>query len=268
MMKDHGGFEHNRQGLRVVEYLERRYPDFPGLNLSWEVREAIVKHRTRYDQPMDEKTEDEYEKDKFPSLEAQIVEQADSIAYDAHDLDDGLAAGLISEEDLAHVELWKRMSREVAARFAAITEKERRVQTIRFLINSIVTALLENANKVLEQKKIRTLEDVRNCDGMIVHFEAETNEMKGALESFLHENVYKHYRVRRMMIKAKTFVERLFQEYVKNEGEQLPPDYKERKEEDGLERVVCDYIAGMTDRYALNEYSNLFYPYERKGFFC
>jgi len=267
MMKDHGGFEHNRQGLRVVEHLERRYPEFPGLNLSWEVREGIVKHRTRYDRPTHEQGGDEYENDKFPSLEAQIVEHADSIAYDAHDLDDGLAAGLITEEDLKHVELWKMMRGKVAQEFGAISQKEKRVQTIRFLINFIVTKLLENASRALREKDIKTLEDVRSCDSMIVSFDGETASVKEDLETFLLENVYEHYRVKRMMIKARMFVRKLFGAYTGSAGVQLPPDYKRRIAEEGTERVVCDYIAGMTDRYALNEYINLFFPFERKGFF-
>ena len=267
MMKGHGGFEHNRQGLRVVEHLERRYPEFPGLNLSWEVREGIVKHHTRYDQPSEERGVDEYERSKFPSLEAQIVEQADSIAYDAHDLDDGLAAGLITEEDLKHVELWEMMNRQACERFDAMSQKERRIQTIRFLINFIVTKLLENVTRSLKEKNIKTLHDVRNCDSMIVSFDREIAHIKENLETFLLKNVYEHYRVRRMMIKARTFVRELFDAYVKGEGVQLPPDYTARIADERIERVVCDYIAGMTDRYALSEYINLFFPFERKGNF-
>jgi len=258
LMREHGGFEHNRHGLRVVDKLEHRYVQFPGLNLTYEVREAIAKHRTRYDQP----PPSEFDEHLQPPLEAQVVEAADSIAYDSHDLDDALKAGLVSDEDLAGVTLWE-LARERAEReFGPLAPESRRVHVVRFLINQEVTALLEQTCANLETAGVVSLEDVRQAERPLVSFDRETDHRRAELQEFLLERVYQHYRVMRMATKARRFVEELFAAYVQN-PKQLPQSALRHLAEDGLEQVVCDYIAGMTDRYAQDEYLKLFAPFER-----
>ncbi|MBI2559701.1 MAG: deoxyguanosinetriphosphate triphosphohydrolase [Planctomycetes bacterium] len=253
LMKDHGGFEHNLHGLRVVDILEKRYPEFPGLNLSWEVRESIAKHKTTYDKPVT----DEFNPDERPLLEAQIVDKVDSIAYDNHDLDDSLQAGLITEDALQDVDLWKIASEHIRAE-----KPVGRAQTIIFLINTEVTDLIEHTQSRLKELGIESAQDVRRCKENIVSFSPDLDRKKSDLQAFLFKNVYQHYRVTRMADKAKRFVEELFNAYIGN-PKQLPPEYQRWVEISGLYQGVCDYIAGMTDRYAQDEYMKLFYPYER-----
>ncbi|MEE9514583.1 MAG: deoxyguanosinetriphosphate triphosphohydrolase, partial [Candidatus Brocadiales bacterium] len=249
-------FEHNLHGLRVVDVLEKRYPGFPGLNLSWELRESIVKHDAGTN------TVKEFRPEERPLLEAQVVEKADSIAYDNHDLDDGLKAGLITEEDLESVELWHFASENVDEKWNGLDKGFKRAQTIIFLINLEVTDLIENAQRKLERLGIRSVEDVRACKETVVEFSPELSEQKKRLQDFMNGRVYSHYRVVRMSDKAKRFVEDLFRIYVDN-PRQLPPEFQQWVEDAGLYQAVCDYIAGMTDRYVQDEYRKLFYPYER-----
>ena len=258
LMQESGGFEHNLHSLRVVDLLERRYPQFPGLNLTWEVRESIVKHTTRHDHPVAA----EFLPHLQPLLEAQVVEVADSIAYDSHDLDDGLYAGLLSEEDLLKLELWKEAAAQVVQTYGELGVRQRRIQTVRFIINWEVTDLVENSTSLLKEIKLSSVEDVRQVPKSLITFSQDMQRKKDEIEAFLLEHLYKHYRVTRMAQKAKRFIRELFQEYVRNPA-QLPPAYQERLKEDGPRRVACDYIAGMTDRFALDEYKKLFDPYER-----
>ncbi len=256
LMKEHGGFEHNQHALRVVDILEKRYPNFPGLNLSWEVRESIVKHDVSKVVPK------EFNPQEKPLLEAQVVDKADSIAYDTHDLDDSLKAGLISEEALQEVELWHHALKKVTSKWANLNSDSKRAQAIIFLINFQVTDLIENTLKNLKDAGISSTEDVRRCPKLLVDFSPEVLEKKKELEQFLRENVYMHYRVARMADKARRFVEELFKAFVAN-PRQLPPDFQAWTQEVGVHRGVCDYVAGMTDRYAQDEYLRLFQPYER-----
>jgi len=258
LMKEHGGFEHNLHGLRLVDTLEHRYVQFPGLNLTHEVREAMAKHRTRYDHP----PPSEFADDLQPALEAQAVEAADTIAYDSHDLDDALKAGLVREEDLAGVTIWERARERAERRFGPLGTESRRVQVVRFLINQEVTALLEQTCTNLELTGVGSPEEVRRAGRPLVGFDRETEDLRCELQEFLKERVYEHYRVVRMASKARRFIEELFTAYVKN-PRQLPRSARRRLEEDGLHRVVCDYIAGMTDRYAQDDYLKLFAPFER-----
>jgi len=258
LMREHGGFEHNLHGLRVVDKLEHRYVQFPGLNLTYEVREAMARHRTRYDSPPASAFADQEQ----PGAEAQAVEVADAIAYDSHDLDDALKAGLIGEEHLAGIGLWQ-VAREQAERECGELEPEsRRVQVVRLLINLEVTALLEQACHNLESLEVRSAADVRQAGGPIVAFAEEMVRLRQELQEFLLERVYRHYRVMRMATKARRFIEELFAAYIGN-PRQLPDSALRLLEEDGLYQVVCDYIAGMTDRYAQDEYLKLFVPFER-----
>lgn len=258
LMKDYGGFEHNLHGLRVVDILEKKYPEFPGLNLSWELKESIVKHTS----PYNSRASQEYNDTKQPLLEAQIVDKADSIAYDNHDLDDSLKAGIITDSDLQSVELWHEMQRIVKQRYGALEHNILIAQTIKTLIDVEVTDLIETTMARIQREGIKTVDDVRNYPAPLISFSPVLSEQKKKLQAFLFKNVYQHYRVARMSDKAKRFVEELFMAFVKN-PKQLPQDYQEWIEETGLYQGVCDYIAGMTDRFAQDEYKKLFYPYER-----
>jgi dGTPase len=258
LMRDHGGFEHNQHGLRVVDVLEQRYARFPGLNLTWEVREALGKHRARLQLPLP----DEFDDGLQPTLEAQVVEVADSVAYDSHDLDDALKAGLIGEKDLSGVRLWD-MARDRAEReFGPLEAETRRTHLVRFLINLEVTALLKETGTRLEERGVDSAERVREMEAHLVGFDDETDALRGELQDFLSEHVYRHYRVMRMATKARRFVEKIFAAYIRN-PEQLPRSAVSGREGDDIHRTVCDYIAGMTDRYAQDEYLKLFAPFER-----
>jgi len=233
----------------------------------------MVKHHTRHDQPRREALQ-EYEPDWRPLLEAQVVEVADSIAYDTHDLDDSLSAGIIRQENLkdveiwqreAHlkdVEIWQREARRVQERFGPLSERDRRIQTVRSIINEEVGDLLRHTARRIEELKIEKIEDVRKAREDLVSFSPEMQRLKSEMQAFMMERVYRHYRVIRMANKAKRFLEELFKAYL-TDINQLPPAYKERVEEEGKHRVICDYIAGMTDRFAQDEFIRLFHPYER-----
>ncbi|MGC8873042.1 MAG: deoxyguanosinetriphosphate triphosphohydrolase [Chloroflexia bacterium] len=257
LMADHGGFNHNTQSLRIVEKLERRYPDFPGLNLTWEVREGIIKHETLYDRS----DASAFEPDLRPPLEAQVVNVADETAYTAHDLDDGLRSGMIHFADLEGIALWEELLEQLGMRMRPATEMDRR-RIIRRLIGIQVTDILQETTRRLKEAQISTLEDVRRYPAPLVGFSAEMEEKNRELKAFLFRNLYRHWRVVRMAVKARWFIRQLFQAYT-SEPQLLPPDTRARLAEEDLYRVVCDYIAGMTDRYALEEYRKLFEPWER-----
>ena len=258
LMKNHGGFEHNIQGLRVVDVLEKRYSQFSGLNLSWEVRESIAKHKLLSDDPNVIK----FDLSKQPLLEAKIVDIADSIAYDNHDIDDSLKAGLITENGLQEVELWRYAKEKVREQYSNLTKEMENIHTIKYLIDMEVTDLITHTQSMIEEMKIKTTDDVQMCKERLVSFSPEISRKKLELQEFLQQNAYSHYRVVRMADKAKRFVEELFNAFIENPM-QLPPEYQQWIEEAGLYQGVCDYIAGMTDRFAQDEYLKLFYPYER-----
>lgn len=259
LMEGHGGFEHNLHGLRVVDILEQKYPDFPGLNLSWELKESIVKHKSPY---TNTSLVTEYSTNEQPLLEAQIVDKADSIAYDNHDLDDSLKAGIITDDALQTVDLWRETQKKVKQKYVIRDHDILIAQTIKTLINIEVTDLLENTLSRIKHEGIKSVRDVRDHPGLIVAFSSELSEQKKRLQEFLFQNVYQHYRVARMSDKAKRFLEELFMAFIKN-PKQLPIEYQRWIEVAGLYQTVCDYIAGMTDRFAQDEYKKLFYPYER-----
>lgn len=258
LMRDHGGFEHNIHGLRVVDVLERRYAAFQGLNLTWETRESIAKHTTRYDHP----DVASFDPALAPLLEAQIVDAADSIAYSCHDLDDGLASGLVSERDLAGVELFRWARAEAEATAPAAAERRGRALVVRLLINRLVSDLVSTTRANIERMGLRSVADVRRAPERPVGVSAELAELKHEMEDFLFARLYRHYYVCRMANKARRYVEELFRAHVAD-PRILPTEYRSRAEQDGIERTVCDYIAGMTDRYAQDEYVKLFLPHER-----
>lgn len=259
IMKDYGGFDHNSQGLRVVDFLEERYPGFPGLNLSWEVREGIIKHATPFDKPrpsmpFDAKTP--------PTLEAQVVDIADEIAYDNHDLDDGIASGLIKDNVLKNIGLWKQTARDIKKTFLHAKRKIINYQIVRALINKQVTDLVIETEKNIKKLNVKSVRDVRRLPRKIISFTRDMEEARRPLREFLIKNLYQHYRVVRMSNKAYRFINDLFRVYT-DKTEQLPPTTQSRLKNEDAHRVICDYIAGMTDRYANDEYKRLFEPYER-----
>ncbi len=259
LMAKHGGFNHNLQSLRVVDVLEERYPNFPGLNLTWEVREGIAKHSSAFDKTVRIK---ELAPDEMPTLESQIVDIADEIAYDNHDVDDGLASGLIKEADLLKLTIWNNIYRHLDRKYAKIELNIRRHLIIRSLINLQVTDLIQETEKIINKLKLKNSRDIKNLDKKAVSFSHAMLTLRGPLRKFLMQNLYHHYRVVRMSNKAKWFIGQLFKVYV-DKPQGLPLNIQKRITTNGVWRVVCDYIAGMTDRYALDEYKKLFDPYEK-----
>ena len=259
LMVKFGGFNHNLQGLRVVDILEERYPDFPGLNLTWEVREGIVKHSSTFDKAVEIK---ELAPGELPTLETQIVDIADEIAYDNHDLDDGIASGLLKESDLEKLPIWNNICAKISKKYVKMDEERRRYLIIRSLIDLQVTDLIQEADRNINKLKIKSCLDVKKLHKKIVSFSKEMLNLRKPLREFLMQKLYHHYRVIRMSDKAKRFIQELFSVYI-DKPEQLPTKIQKRIPIDGTRRVVCDYIAGMTDRYALDEYKKLFDPYEK-----
>ncbi len=260
LMEGYGGFDHNIQGLRIVDLLEERYPSFPGLNLSWEVRESINKHRTPYDHPGMQVALDPT---RSPLLESQIADIADEIAYDNHDLDDGLASGILKEEDLAPIELWHQAREAVEGSGATLTPEIRKYQIIRTLINREVTDLVQASVAQLKRHHIGSVEDVRACTARLITFSDEMVRLRTPLKRLLWQQFYHHDRVVRMADKAKRCITELFSLYL-SKPEQLPNTTRSRMTRgEDPHRVVCDYIAGMTDRYCLEEHKKLFDPFER-----
>lgn len=258
LMKSHGGFEHNKQSLRVIDYLEWRYPDFSGLNLTWETREGIVKHNTPYDTP----DPDDFEPGKRSSVEAQIANLADEIAYNTHDLDDGLTAGFIELDQLSDLEIWDETLQDAASTAGDVDDTRKKCQIVRALINQQITDVIQTTENNLLAKETRTVDDIRDLDFDVVNYSEEMRRKNRELRQFLRENFYQHFRVARMSRKATRFLEDLFQEYMED-IRQLPPAALRDLDSLSQERIICDYIAGMTDRYALDEHKRLFDPYQR-----
>ncbi len=261
LMADEGGFEHNIQGLRVVTLLERRHPSFPGLNLSWEVREGIAKHSSSWDSP-DSSGLDEYDPQKQPTLEAQLIDLADEIAYNNHDIDDGLEAGYIVLDELMEVEIWRRQWERVRSKMPGIEGREAVYQTISYLIGDMMNDLVETTRIQLDEAGIETVDDVCDAGRRLVVRSPGMTALNKELKKFLYTNLYRHPKVEAMRYKAERFLNKLFNAYVENPG-LLPRELQKRAETDGIKRVVCDTIAEMTDRTCLDEYGRLFDPYRK-----
>ena len=260
LMKGHGGFEHNLHTLKIVDELENRYPDFPGLNLTWETREGIVKHTTEYDKA---KVPAELDPNHLPTLEAQIVDIADEIAYDNHDIDDGLTSGLILEESLGDVPLWKETKSFIEETHPDIQNPKKKYQIIRRLIALLVDDVIKESQGRLEKNHITSLKSIRDFNKRLIDFSDPCKMKRHPLRKFLLTALYQHYRVNRMSDKAKRFIKQLFLAYIEN-IKMLPTEYQERiNTVNDKYVVVCDYIASMTDRYALDEYEKLFNPYKK-----
>jgi dGTPase len=255
-MAEHDGFEHNLHALRIVEVLEYRYADFPGLNLSWEVLEAMALHSKRRGAA---------EIAAFtvvgqPLLEAQVADAADSLAYDAHDIDDALSVGLITPGQLREVEFWRRVLEQVHQLHGELAPEQFQPTMVRKLIDWQVRDLLEQTRQRLRQERIRSVADVRRRPEALVGPSPAMQTLKTELEAFLHRRVYQHYRVQRMAVKGARIVRQLFDEFC-HTPRLLPERYSRRVGSDRPERTVCDYLAGMTDRYAQDEFLRLFQPY-------
>ena len=258
LMREHGGFEHNLQALRIVDRLEKRYPGFPGLNLTHEVREGIFKHSPRYREGGPE----EFLGGQEPALEAQIVDLADEIAYNNHDLEDGLYSQILKLDELGVVALWKEHF-QTARNQAPQEDSTVLVRiTVRGIINALAIDLIRTTEQNLAAHGIESAAEVASAGARLVGFSPELLDKQVELKRFLFDNLYRHYRVNRMAQKAKRTVTELFRAYV-GSPQQLPPHVQQRIPEEGLYRVTCDYIAGMTDRFALDEYRKLFDPLER-----
>ncbi len=259
IMRDYDGFDHNSQGLRVVDLLEERYPDFPGLNLTYEVREGVIKHSTPFDRP---RPVIPFESKGSPILETQVVDIADEIAYDNHDLDDGITSGLLKEDDLKAVRLWCEKEREIKKRYPHIKGEVKKYQIVRALINAQVTDCINQSEANIKRFRLQKPQDVVKIPERIVTISKGMQPLRMSMREFLMKNLYQHYRVVRMSNKAYRFITSLFMIYL-DKPEQLPPTTQNRLKEEEKHRVICDYIAGMTDRYALDEYKKFFEPYER-----
>jgi dGTPase len=259
LMARRGGFNHNLHGLRVVDILEERYPDFPGLNLTWEVREGIVKHSSAFDRGCKIPG---LAPSEMPTLETQIADIADEIAYDNHDLDDGITSGLLQESDLEKLKIWYNVCKGIAGTYPELSAEKRKYLIIRSLIDIQVSDLIRNTESTIAHLKLRTARDVKRLGRKIVVFSPQMQELRKPLRQLLMDKLYHHYRVIRMADKAKRFIEELFRVYCAR-PEALPPHLQKRIPVDGVRRVICDYIASMTDRYALDEYKKLFDPYAK-----
>ncbi len=254
LMRDHGGFEHNKQSFRIVTQLEERYPDFPGLNLTWEVLEGLVKHETEYDRS-DAK---DFNPDLRGHLEAQIANAADELAYTAHDLDDGLRSGMITPSMLESMDLWIIITEQIGWKGEPLQALDRH-RIIRRLIGLEVTDLIQTTSQNLRESGVQSVDELQRLPYNVIGFSEETHHRNRQIKDFLFANLYRHHRVMRMAVKAERTLTHLFEAYC-SEPAILPPQVKQSIPEIGLERTVCDYIAGMTDRYAINEYQKLFDP--------
>ncbi len=252
LMKDDGGFEHNAQSHRVVTQLEDKYPGFRGLNLSYEVREGLDKHRTRYDHPGETGQH---------SLEAQVVDLADEIAYTSHDADDGLTSGILDWDDLAKVPLWREHLEKTRAAHPDLGKEKLKYHTVRGVINELVSDLLEETSRRITQFKIAGPEDVRNHGEEIAASSAAVRQRHRGLKTFLFDNFYRHPRVLRIESKSEQVIRTLFRLYSAN-PDILPKNTRQRIKDriDPPPRVICDYVAGMTDRFAIEEYEKLTKP--------
>jgi dGTPase len=251
LLRDAGGFDHNRQTLRVVDLLEERYPRFRGLNLSWETREGILKHGCRWEHPVPVP-----ERGAQPSLEAQVADRADEIAYSNHDLDDGLRSELIDLDQLAEISLWREAHQAVRARIPGAGDAVIRAQTIVALINRLVGDLIESSAERLEGAALADADALRAAPERLLGYAAAVEKALRELKDFLFGNLYHHPHVIATNERAERVLCELWHAYRSDPG-LLPPQVRARFGEDGELRAVADYVAGMTDRFALAEHRRL-----------
>ena len=253
-MKRHGGFEHNRHSLRIVEELEQKYPDFSGLNLSWEVLEGLAKHQTSFDRSGVKKGFTA----KNPSLEAQVANLADEITYYSHDLDDGLDSGLLSEKELRrHVRLWAHAARLVKREHGDLHDECRRYFIIRTIIDLQIKDVVNTSERLIRAARVKSADDVRLHAKPLIRYSAERRELNVELRRYLYKNLYFNRVVNEPHIRAKQLLRELFRFYLKHPKE-IGEQTRRQTRKAGLHRAVCDYIAGMTDRYAMREHQRIF----------
>ena len=250
-MRDHGGFDHNRQSVRVVELLETPYPDFPGLNLTFEVREGLRKHERPYKFPIP--GAEEY---GCASLEAQVADLADEITYYSHDLDDAVDFEILSPAQLEENEVWRNSHRAVLSRYKGALEPEMHKLIIRDIIDREVHDLVATSAASIAQSGVQTADDVRRKKSPLIRYSNELAEANRALRKFLYQNVYYHPRVSEVNRRACEMLQRVFEAYLAV-PDRLGESAMRRIETEGLHRTVCDYVAGMTDRYLLEEYARV-----------
>ncbi len=270
-MQDYDGFDHNAQTLRIVTKLEERYPVFDGLNLTWEMLEGLVKHNGPVlapDTPLsslpaafrDFAQIEDLELESFAGPEAQVAALADDIAYNNHDIDDGIAAGLFSPDDFAEIPIVGEVFRQVREDHPALEDKRVVYEAVRRLIGLWINDLTAETERRVKKHQPKSAADVRALDEPLVGFSDELNERQSALRAFLHEKMYKHYKVNRMRSQAKRILKQLFEIFTA-EPDTLPPPWRWdalQADEIRRARIVCDYIAGMTDNFAIEEHRRLF----------
>jgi dGTPase len=254
LMKDAGGFDHNKQSLRIVTELEQRYPEFPGLNLTWEAREGIVKHESEYD-ISDAR---DYDPSLRGNLETQIANVADELAYTTHDLDDGLRSGLIYPNMLEGIALWEILKETFNWHGPNLDDMERH-RMIRHLVGLLVTDIVHATDGRLKESKAKAPLELQKLKHNVIGYSEDMQRRNRELKDFLYNNLYRHFRVVRMQVKAERIIAGLFNAY-REESAILPTPYQKFVPIRGLERTICDYIAGMTDRYAVEEHERLFDP--------
>jgi dGTPase len=254
LMKGHGGFEHNQHSLRIVEELEQKYPSFNGLNLSWEVREGLAKHYTAYDHPGKRKGFDA----KNSSLEAQIANLADEITYYSHDLDDGLDSGLLTEKELtANVRVWAHAAKLVQKEYGKLADESRRYVTIRTIIDMQIKDVVTTSERLIQKAGVQSADEVRLCARALVQHSAERSKLNLELRHYLYKNLYYNPVVHQPNQRAVKLLGELFKYFLKHPKE-MGESSKKRLNKLGLHRTVCDYIAGMTDRYVMQESERIF----------
>jgi dGTPase len=254
-MKDYGGFEHNLQSLRVVDVLEERYAAFDGLNLCYETREGILKHCSRKNAKALGTLGERFLRKQQPSLEAQLCNLADEIAYNNHDVDDGLRSGLISLQQLLEVRIFRRHLQAVKKQYPAVVERRLIHETVRRMINTLVSDITRQTLKNIRRVSPKNPNEVRVA-GPLIAFSPKIREEQQQLKQFLRRHLYQHYRVARMSRKAKRIIFELFHAFMED-ARLLPPQFQEKAGRD-KPRAISDYIAGMTDRYAIREHRRLF----------
>ena len=253
LMKGHGGFEHNRQSLRIVEELEQKYPRFPGLNLTWEVREGLVKHETAYDHPGKRRGFDA----KSSSLEAQVANLADEVAYYSHDLDDGLDSRLLSDKQLDRdVRVWREAKRTVQREYGRLPDESHRYFIIRSIIDLQVRDVVTESEKLINEAGVSSADEARLQSRSLVRYSPHRRELNLELRDFLYKNLYYNEVVNAPHIRARHVLEELFHYYCGHHNE-IGTMARKRAQHDGWFRAICDYLAGMTDRYAIQEYERL-----------
>jgi len=262
-MKNFGGFEHNLQSLRIVDVLEERYPNFPGLNLTYETREGILKHCSKNNALELGELGERFIKNHKPSLEAQIANIADEIAYNNHDVDDGLRANLLEINLLNQSELFEENFKEVVKKWKSLSERQMRHEVVRRMINYIVSDLIENSKELIEEYNLKDVNAVRESRQSLIKMSKFSEKKHNDLKRILRKELYEHKQVKRMTKQAKKTVQYLFNAYMKNPSfltnelyTKIKKNNKNKYEKENA-RIVADYVAGMTDRFALSEYKRI-----------